>query len=101
MAKRRSVVQLAQPFVWSTNHETDSHICGLEQGQEPACKVPYFDWERMSKLKIGELYEQSGCWSSPPAVGKRVYRILRSDENGIWGEIVSDSVRVLSASEVM
>jgi len=93
--------QLIAPlFVYSFNHETDSHFCGKKQGEEPPCKELYFLYDELKALDVGGEYVQSGGWSSPPAVGERRYRITRIDDEGVWGICTLDTVRIMEPYEL-
>lgn len=40
-------------------------------------------------------------WASAPGIGKWVYEVIQVDQEGIWGILLEDTVRELTAEEVM
>lgn len=88
-------------FVYSFNHESDAeidraHCCGKKQGAEPACRIKS---SFHGQYTVGDQIIQNG-FSSPPAVGRRVYTVTHVDKTGTWGVLIEDTVRVLDPEEV-
>lgn len=96
----KNEVEIAHRWVYSSNHETDEHSCGLKQGAQPSCRVESYFFRYFSlTLRVGETYVENS-FSSPPAAGRREYRITRITDDAIYGVLTFNNVRVLDASEV-